>query len=670
MSLNLDQFKASFFQEGFTNLDRMEQLVIRLEDDPGNSASIQAIFRVCHSLKGSAGTFGFTEVTTFAHALETLLDEVRQGNRRINDELITQLLLSTDVMRNLLQSLEAGEVPNTIESESVIAALGQMSRTDDSCNAKNDVADAWHIDFYPHNDFLQTGNDPALLLRELGRLGQLQLTLQVSEIPAWEGINPELSWLAWTIELQGKSIKKEAITEIFEWVDTECDLEVVNANPSESHSPIDLHEGEVNLANGDATATTSATSTAAKKQRMMRVNAEKIDLLLDYSGEINIAKDMLNTLFLDLKLNKVIPPHELRRFEDRLDMLHESSRGLQNEVMSVRMQPMTLMFDQFPRIVRDLSRKVKKRVNLKISGATTVIDKDMIDLLMDPLVQLIRNALDHGLEIPEVRKSRGKPEEGLLRIAAYQEHGFVHFEIEDDGNGLSKRKLLEKATRMGLINPDAPLNDRAIDHLIFAQGLSTADELTQISGRGVGMDIVKDRIEEIGGFIDIKSKEGKGTTFHIRLPMSMSLLEGQVVNIAKQTYIIPLIAMLESVALEGGQYHHNRPLISEYQWRNEKIKILNLRKAFHLSQLLGSSPRPVLLIVDGKEYGPMGIIVDDLLEQKSIIVKSLQRNFIDIPWVSGSAILGNGEVTLILDCANVIRNAFKSLQLHNEGAGI
>ena len=690
MSIDLSQFKQTFLEESDEGLDVLESGLLALDSGTADEDVIHAVFRAAHSIKGGAGTFGLNEIAEFTHLMETLLDEMRDGRREITQDAIGALLSSVDVLREMLQAAADDEPPSMQRAEEVSQQLQQILHADnvdsaiDAQNADNSVEIAnpdghWEIDFTPMEHMLRTGNDTVRILRELKSLGEADITVSTDAIPDFNLLDPELSYLSWHIILDG-SVKREDIDEVFEWVDEDCELQivkVVDEEPEEGvsqnetdksqdasvdddpvvHAVKDnvtpIHAKQVKTVDNTPSKLTAnqKTKTASKHKKgeggSIRVGTDKIDALINMVGELVITQSMLSQMGGEFSMDR------LEDMREGLAQLERNTRELQESVMRIRMLPISFSFQRFPRLVHDLSQKMGKKIELKLSGEQTELDKTVMEKIGDPLVHLVRNSLDHGIEMPEDRIAAGKDEVGVIHLNAYHQGGHIIIEISDDGAGLPRDKLLDKAIKLGIASPDEDLPDEKIYDFIFHPGFSTAEKVSDISGRGVGMDVVRKNIKELGGNVELASTPGKGTTFTIRLPLTLAILDGQLVSVGNEVYIIPLVSIIESVEIDATKISSIAGSNEVYQLRDEYLPLLHLDRIFDLSRRNKRLQDSLMVVVEGDGRN-VGIVVDDLLTQQQVVIKSLESNYKRVEGISGATILGDGTVSLILDIAGLI----------------
>lgn len=659
MSIDVSQFHQVFFEESFEGLDAMEMGLLGMQEGAPDAETINTIFRAAHSIKGGAGTFGFSRVSEFTHGLETLLDQMRNGERDVSQLAINTMLQAVDVLREMLTAVQQGDEIDETSAASVGKDIEALLQTDGNISSPLDIEEpettestGWQIIFKPHAHLLQTGNDPVRMLQELAELGELSVDMDASALPAFSDLEPEDCYLAWTMELRG-DVTLEQINEIFEWVEGDCELSVTplpeqTVTVAEQDEPAPLVEESAPAAstNNPPVIETkkAATDTVASS---IRVGTDKVDSLIDLVGELVITQSMLSQLGESFDLSRV------QQLIDGLEQLERNTRELQEGIMRIRMLPISFAFNRFPRLVHDLSAKMGKQVELKLSGEQTELDKTVMEKIGDPLVHLVRNSLDHGLETPEKRLASGKPETGLLHLNAYHQGGTIVIEISDDGAGLNEEKILGKAIERGLVNSDDTLSPEKIHELIFMAGFSTADEVSDVSGRGVGMDVVRKNIHSLGGSVDVSSTAGVGSTFTIRLPLTLAIMDGQTIQVGDQRYIIPLISIIESVEIKPGTVKQVTGKGEVYSLRDEYVPIIRLYELFNLTPRSDRLEDGLLVVVEFEDR-KVGLLVDELLAQQQVVIKSLESNYRKVIGMAGATILGDGTVALILDISGLL----------------
>jgi len=672
MAIDLEQFKGIFFEESFEGLDAMESGLLEMNAGGTNLETVNTIFRAAHSIKGGSGTFGLGPITSFTHIMEGLLDEMREGKREATSGIINVLLESVDVLRELMTAFQDNEDPDISHMEDLQKQLAAIRDSDatgsaatdqhsdsqdaDEVDGKETTVEGWNISFRPHEGLLKTGNDPALILRELSELGEITVEVDDSHLPPLADMDPEACYLSWEIHLEG-AIEQEQITGIFEWVEDDCDLELIPVYPVRSKS--DRRDKDRRQATSDdrrqenrrQEARRPGDKAPSKPATTIRVGTDRIDAIIDMVGELVITQSMLSQLGEDFDMSK------LERLRDGLEELERNSRDLQENIMRIRMQPISFAFNRFPRVVHDLSQKLGKKIRLELVGEETEMDKTVMEKINDPLVHLVRNCLDHGLESPEERIAAGKDDEGYVRLKAFHQGGNIVVEVSDDGRGLSREKILGKAIEKGLVKETDTLTDEAVFMLLFEAGFSTAEQLSDISGRGVGLDVVRRNIESLGGGVEVQSRFGEGSTFTIRLPLTLAVLDGQLFRIGGDTYVLPLASIVESLQIKRELLGGVAGDAEVYRLREEYIPIVRLSDIFSTGEHLENLENALLVVVEWGEKH-IGLLVDELLGQQQVVIKSLETNYERVKGISGATILGDGTVSLILDISGLVEISY------------
>ncbi|NJA04975.1 chemotaxis protein CheA [Methylococcaceae bacterium WWC4] len=677
MTIDMSQFHQVFFEESFEGLDVMESGLLSLDVGSADAESINTLFRAAHSIKGGSGTFGFTEVSDFTHVMETLLDEIRDGRRQVADGTVRALLESVDCLRDMLGRLKGAEPldhARIAQTKAVLEAELAGAHSDDpnagsglpALSLPNDAdatdlpGSAWAIAFSPHRHLLKTGNEPVRMFRELAGLGDLKVAVDLRGVPNFFDLDPEECYLSWKLTLTG-DVGRDDVAEVFDWVENDCDLAIYPLLKHDSAAVVaEQRQGEAEAVktiqaapfqiipnSAEPTAHEDA-KPAAKSAGSIRVDIAKIDHLINMVGELVITQSMLSLVGERFEAGK------LDQLRNGLTQLERHTRELQESVMNIRMLPVSFVFSRFPRLVHDLSTKLGKKIELKLIGENTEVDKTVVELLADPLVHLVRNSLDHGIEMPQVRLAAGKPETGTVTLQAYHRGGNIVIEVKDDGQGLDGAKLRAKAVEKGLIGADAALSERQLYDLIFLPGFSTADKLTDISGRGVGMDVVRRNIQALGGNIEIASELGKGSTFAIYLPLTLAILDGQSVAVGDEIYILPLGAIVESLNISEDRVNRVAGKGETFHLRSQYLPIIRLHRIFQVPGAKATKLTDGLLVVVESHGVRCGLFVDDLLGQQQVVIKSLEANYRRIDGVSGATILGDGSVALILDIPGLV----------------
>ncbi|QQQ51446.1 chemotaxis protein CheA [Pseudomonas syringae] len=676
MSINLDQAQQTFIVEARELLQAMEESLLQLESEPGDQDAIGAVFRAAHTIKGSAGLFGLTPIVSFTHIVEDVLDRLREGSVSVNAELIAVLLKSGDHMLELIDVVASrGEQMQqpALEREAALRQALQVFQAPASAGAADSASASvvsddepsaevlWHISLRFGVDVFRNGMDPLSFLRYLNTLGQMvQVTTVTDGIPAVEAWDPESCHLGFEIDFRSAA-GHAAINEVFDFVREDCAVEITPLNETPDHveptgtelvsqpehSPM-VASGEL-LGDQRAVPRTPATATATaverpssgseqknKDGRYVRVNADKLDELINLVGELVIASAGASLLAKSCD-------------NDPLQEASSTVSGLVEQILDgalhLRMIPIGDTFNRFRRVVRDVSQELGKDIDLIINGAETELDKTVVEKIGDPLMHLLRNSMDHGIESAEARRAAGKPAKGHLSLNAYHDSGSIVIEIADDGAGLNRERILEKAQQRGLVAAGASLTDQEIYNLIFEPGFSTAEAVTNLSGRGVGMDVVKRNITLLRGTVDLDSQPGQGTIVRIRLPLTLAIINGFLVGIDQSTYVIPLDMVQECIELD----EHNRQLTRDSGYldlRGEVLPLVYLRDHFNHE---GPAARRQNVVVVRYAEHKAGLVVDELLGEFQTVIKPLGKLFGALRGISGSTILGSGAVALILD---------------------
>ncbi len=688
MTVDLSQFHDAFFEESFEALDAMEAALLKLDIGAPDPELINTIFRVAHSIKGGSATFGFTEIASFTHSLETLLDELRSGTMPVSEQVSDVLLKSVDVMRAMLRAVQAKQPLDAqrvsdlqFDLEVIIARKNQPAPSAPVTPpaAAAPVAQPWLIRFRPYPELIARGNDPLRMLRELNELGAMHAQIDAQSLPPLADLNPQDCHLAWTIELAGE-VAEEAIRQVFDWAEGDCDLDIGRqpepaleaavepppappspaaevtsaAQPEPAHEAGAPHEAATApgspAARPETTTKAEAAPGAHSDSGSIRVSVDKIDELMNTVGELVITQAMLS------QLGGQFDGPQAERLRAGLAQLERNMRELQESVMRVRMLPISFVFSRFPRMVRDLAHRLGKQIDLKLTGEQTELDKTVLEKIGDPLVHLVRNCVDHGIESPEKRLAAGKPAAGTVHLDASHRGGNIAVEVSDDGGGLDKERILAKARARGLVGPNDTLSDAEIYELIFLPGFSTAEKTTDVSGRGVGMDVVRRNVKSLGGKIEVMSEQGRGSRFIITLPLTLAIVDGQSVAVGSETYIVPLISIVESMQLKNGSVSRLSGQGEVFSFRGDYLPIIRLHELFGVEPHTRALHEGLVVVAEG-DGRRVGLFVDDLLGQQQVVIKSLETNYGHIDGISGATILGDGSVALILDVPGLLRAA-------------
>jgi len=665
VTLDLTQFHGVFFEESFEALDSMEAALLKLDLGAPDAELINTIFRVAHSMKGGSATFGFTEIASFTHTLETLLDELRGQRMQVTQEISNQLLKSVDIMREMLRAVQAKQPMNAqrvadvqFDLELIIAQKPQAAAAP-AAPAINRAAPPipaaaprWHISLQPFPQFFSRGNDPLRMLDELAALGELTVDTDLSSAPAFADFQPQSCYLKWNLVLTGAT-EEAAIRQVFDWAEGDCAVDI----RGENIPPVEMPAEPVVVENPPTPTLPLPREAGEGAQAMsgigeagsIRVAVEKIDELMNTVGELVITQSMLT------ELGRTLEDSLSEQFRLGLAELERNMRELQESVMRVRMLPISSVFSRFPRLVRDLAQKLDKQVELKLTGETTELDKTVLEKIGDPLVHLVRNSIDHGLEKPDVRRAAGKKPAGTLRLHACHRGGNIAVEVSDDGAGLNAERILAKARARNLIGPQDTLSTEQTYDLIFSPGFSTAESTTDVSGRGVGLDVVRRNVMELGGMIELTSEPGRGARFVITLPLTLAIVDGQSIAVGRESYIVPLIGIIESLQLTEGSLSRIAGGGEVFAFRGDYVPVIRLHEMFGVTRQR-EAHEGIVVVVEG-DGRRAGLMVDDLLGQQQVVIKSLDTNFGRVDGVSGATILGDGSVALILDLPGIIRRA-------------
>jgi len=648
---------ATFFEESFEGLDRTEAGLLQLHSAPSPEV-VADLFRAIHSIKGGAGAFGIDEVTGLAHVMENLLDDVRSGTPA-TPEMSAALLSGVDHLRRSLDARQAGRSVDVTEHAPVIARLvaargapaAVVTRTTEAPAA----GDAWRIRFSPHPHMMRSGNDPLRILAHLATLGVTVVAADTSRVPPLAELDLSACRLAW--ELRGPStVLRAELDDAFAWVEGDCDLAIERDLPTAV---------EVDVVVAEPAARAPAPVAAPERREgssTLRVGIDKIDLLMNMVGELVITQSMLGELDDD----RPIDGERVARLREGLGLLARTTRALQESVVRLRSTPVSTVFARLPRLVHDLGRRLGKDIAISISGETTELDRTVLEKLGDPLVHLVRNSIDHGIEDAATRVAAGKPAQGTISLHAEHRGSAVVIVISDDGRGLDLPRILAKAKDRGLVSPDAQPHPDEIAALIFAPGFSTATEVSEVSGRGVGMDVVMRHIKELRGDVAVTSEPGKGTRTVLSLPLTLAIIDGQIVRLADQAYVVPLLAIRETVELR--QFKQRRFGTHDViRLRDQIVPVVDLAAMLGI-QGAGRGEGRLLMIVEA-DGQPLGLLVDELLAQQQVVIKSLETNFGRVDGLAGATILGDGRVAFILDIAALYRDVRRQGRSASPGSG-
>ncbi|MBF0340291.1 MAG: chemotaxis protein CheA [Magnetococcales bacterium] len=693
--MNVEIDTSAFTEEAYELLSELEDSLLELEASPGDQELISRVFRAMHTIKGSGAMFGFDAVAEFTHEVETVFDMARNGTIPVTKQLIDLTLAARDHIRALLDAAAGGEPADQVNANRIIGGLRSLSpdkksgggaaapaSTPGKAPVNTPSADEPHIfriRFIPNPDIFATGTNPLLLLNELRELGECRAVAITEKLPDFYDLDAEVCYTGWEIFLTAK-IGENAIRDVFIFVEDECELNIRlldrdqmirDQEDGKKLGQILVERGDVQqndleralLPLGDRLVKAGVISQdrvraalteqqviqekhdkkkTAETATSVRVPSEKLDSLVDLVGELVTMQARLN------QTAGSIGDHTLQLIAEEVERL---TAELRDNTMSIRMLTIDTTFNKFKRLVRDLSTELGKEIELITAGGETELDKTVIDQLNDPLVHIIRNSIDHGVESPDLRRACGKNPTGKITLSAIHSGASVLIRVQDDGAGLDAQRLRAKGIEKGLLSPDDELTEKEAFQLIFAAGFSTAAKITNVSGRGVGMDVVRRSIEGLRGSIDVTSTLGKGTTITLKLPLTLAIIEGLLVMVEKEYFVLPLAAVEECVELsrEDVQKAHGRHVINV---RGEIIPYIRIRDRFEIA---GTAPDIEQIVISEVDEKRIGFVVDKVVGQHQTVIKTLGKNFQHSEEFSGATILGNGGVALILDLTKMVR---------------
>lgn len=688
MTIDMSQFYQVFFEESAEHLANMESLLLGLDLAAPDDDELNAIFRAAHSIKGGSGTFGFTDMTGVTHVLETLLDRIRKHEIAITSAMVDAFLEAGDVLHGMLDAHQNGGVADESAALQVKAKLEQLTLDPAGKGATAPAEPATAAPSSQHTYRIRFAKTPEIfpsesqlnnLLEDLGDLGKIE-DQQIAEdsvsltLTAWAGeaeLRDIFSFFLepgqLTITLQGDVASADDGDGYGFFVEPEQLKAAIEDEqgygffdePESAKSEAENAQGygfftEVTPQAAESVApapgeTPHRRATDRAPETSIRVSVEKVDQMINLVGELVITQAML------AETASRLDPVENESLLNGLAQLERNTRDLQESVMSVRMMPISFVFSRFPRVVRDLAGKMNKQVQLKTVGEGTELDKGLIEKISDPLTHLVRNSLDHGVEMPDERVAKGKNPQGTITLRAAHQGGNIVIEVSDDGAGLSRERILAKAKEKGI--PIAEnVSDAEVWQLIFAPGFSTAAVVTDVSGRGVGMDVVKKNIEGIGGRVELSSKTGEGSTVTIRLPLTLAILDGLSVAVGDQTYIVPLSFISESLQPRSEDIKEISGQGQVVHVRGEYVPMVALHEVFGIQPRVTNPADGILVLLEG-EGKKVALFVDELLGQHQVVIKSLETNYRRVTGISGATIMGDGRVAMIMDVTAMIKMA-------------
>lgn len=685
----LDQLKITFFDECDEAMQQIEAGLTDIRAGQSSDDTINSVFRAVHSVKGGAGIFGFESLVGFAHVLETVLDGLRAGKLVATDDNVGVLLQASDVLSDLVsmsrsnKPIEAGYggecrvlLENIIKQEAGGASEADGDNTPaadfdgldfkpvriDFDEPAADAKRSYSITFRPKPALLKKANEPLYILRELRKLGELDLVAQTDLLAPLAELEPDHPYIWWIGTLRTEATRAQ-IDEVFEFVAGDSDLEISEIVPEAPSAVAAADMGDIPfvpvMSDLEITAPSIVPDAPAEKvvasagetraapakhaATTTRIELERIDRVVNMVGELVISQAMLGQIVQDL------PEGTAGRLAQILEEVIHHTRELKDSVMSMRAQPVGSVFQRMPRLVRELAMKTHKKVRLEMVGETTEVDRSIIERLGDPLTHIIRNSVDHGIESPADRLAAGKHEEGVVRLSAEHRGGRIIIEIKDDGAGINSERVLRKAREKGLVRPDAVLSEDEIANLVMLPGFSTAETISDISGRGVGMDVVRSNIQDIGGRISLKSVPGKGMTIQLALPLTLAVMDGMVIKVGDQTYVMPLSSIVECLRPARSEISNLIGTRGMLQLRGEFVPLVLLSELLDVSTEAKDTGERVVIITDAGEGTHFGLIVDELCGHQQVVIKSIEESYGTVPGIAAATILGNGRVAFILD---------------------
>ena len=707
----MDDIKETFFQECEELLEELEEGLLSLNSGSFDIEQVNAMFRAVHSIKGGAGAFALTSLVALSHKFETVMDLVRAGDLEVTQDLINIFLRSADALSDLVADAREGRDAEDPKHADLVAQLqsyvGEPEEDDDDEESSGDGSfggfepvvlsfgdddeDDWgknvfDIKLHARRDLYANGGEPSVLFRALHEVGDVEIICDVSAIPTLEALDPLDGYLTWTIKVETDSMMG-AVEQVFEFAADDCDLEIdereeeSSDDDSEEEEPepdIDLdpvvadddpepepepepEEPELKVSETPAppaeapkpAAQPEASgggqdNAASAKKATVRVDLDRVDRLINLVGELVINQAMLTESVSEAGFAKNTI------LDSGLEELRQLTREIQESVMAIRAQPLKSLFQRMSRIVREAAAATGKTVKLVTEGEMTEVDKTVIERLADPLTHMIRNAVDHGLESTEKRLENGKAAEGIVRLSAAHRSGQVVIDISDDGGGINREKVQEIAVEKGLVSPDATLTGSEIDHLLFMPGFSTAKEVSDLSGRGVGMDVVKRSIQALGGRISINSVPKKGSTFSVSLPLTLAVLDGMIVEVAGQTIVVPLSSIVETLRPQPSEIHNFSGDSYVVHVRGQFVPIVDVALEMKYSETPANMAESVFLLIECDDNSRFALAIDRIQDQRQVVIKGLKDNYGEIPGIAAATILGDGRIALILDPDNLV----------------
>ncbi len=700
--MSRDELRESFFLECEDLLEVLDTGLNEISDGSADDETINSVFRAVHSIKGGAGAFALDELVAFAHLFETVLDDVRSEKLALDRELIALFLRSLDMLSDLVAASQtgSGSDPDAIErtcQELRVYVTEEEEEEEDyepmAISLDLDLEPielgsperVFEIRFFPGREFYGRGNEATLLLRALSELGTLTTVCDLDDVPLLDDYDPEEGTLKWTITLSTEASESD-IAEIFEFAADDCQLviekiesiedETIAPGPieavqeaiavalQEDESPAPLPTPTAEPSNEEPQIEEDAKSappvaalkdapekTADAPRATIRVDLDRVDRLINLVGELVVNQAMIAQSI------SAFEHQSGSDIKDGLDDFRRLTRDIQESVMAIRAQPVKPLFQRMSRIIREAAQATGKDVRLVTDGAETEVDKTVVERLADPLTHMIRNAVDHGLESPEKREAAGKPREGIVHLVAAHRSGRVVIEISDNGAGINRERVREIAIEKELISADASLADNEIDNLLFLPGFSTAKEVSNLSGRGVGMDVVRKSIQSLGGRISIASTPGQGTSLTISLPLTLAVVDGIVVSIADEVFVVPLTSVIETLKPTSDDAFQIDPSSWALRSRGQVIPIIDIGHQLGMRGPVTDMDDKVVLVTGNEDGSRSALIIDSVEDQRQVVIKSLEKNYGDVPGIAAATILGDGRIGLILDVDILVEGA-------------
>ena len=655
----------TFFEECEDLLEALTEGLTSIQDGAQDAETVNAVFRAVHSIKGGAGAFGLDELVSFAHTFENVLDLLRSEKIGFNSDLMLLLLRSSDQLANLVEAAR----DDVAVDEATSTAILELLQTYIGDEPEEEVVfapmtldlggdlppltaaeETFVIRFIPNETLYKNGHEPVFFFKSLAELGEITVSSDASDIPMLADLDPSSSYMSFEVRLSTTAAQHQ-IEEIFEFVETLCDIDIQTHSDTSGAPQEETPSQQIpQLSVPDVPAASEAKAPKEPKTHKptVRVDLDRIDRLMNTVGELIINQAMLSQRVSELDSLGT------REIESQLENYQMLARDLQEDVMAIRAQPVKPLFQRMARIVREASAATGKSARLVMEGEATEVDKTVIERLADPLTHMIRNAVDHGLEDIEGRRAAGKSEEGEVKLSATHRSGNVFIEIIDDGAGLNRQKIFEIAVSKGLTQENADLSDSEIDNLLFMPGFSTASSVSNLSGRGVGMDVVKNAVTALGGRVSISSEFGVGTKFSIVLPLTLAVMDGMVILVAGQTMVVPITSILETIRPSEEDIHELGPDGPLLSIRGRFVPIVDVAAALGFEETGADKTDKILILLETQNAGQCALAVDAIVDQRQVVIKSLDGVDDHTPGVAAATILGDGKIAMILDPDGVV----------------